>query len=99
MSTYRIVCVETLYPHRHITHVGTGSDPAHAISRWTVAEVRSALRNGDRFYTVSPSTGRTADVEPYDAYVGNTVVYTIRSTPDAIYDNNIDNLRVCSWRS
>lgn len=96
--TYRIVCVETKYPHRHINAVGTGSDPTQASDRWDVLEVRAALRSGDRFYTVSPSTGLTADVEPYDAHVGGQIVYTIRSTPDAVTDNNVDNLRVCNWR-
>jgi hypothetical protein len=95
--TYRIVCVETLYPHRHITHVGTGPDPAN--QRWDVMAVRAAIRNGDRFYTYSPSTGKTADVEPYDFWTGSRWIYTIRSTPDAVWDNNLDNLRVCSWNS
>jgi hypothetical protein len=94
-TEYRIVCVETLYPHRHITHVGTGSDPDRASERWDVMNVRTALRHGDRFYTQDPMTGRTADVEPYDAYTGAGVVYTIRSTADAIPGNNLDNLRGC----
>jgi hypothetical protein len=99
MATFRIVCVETLYPHRHITHVGTGSDPAAADSRWTVLEVRESIRAGNRFYTYSPSTGRTADVEPYDYWTGSYWINTIRSSPDAVADNNLDNLRVCSWRN
>jgi hypothetical protein len=99
MAATRIVCVETLHPHRHITHVGTGTDPDQADNRWDVMDVRSALRNGQRFYTQDPASGRTADVEPYDAYVNGTVVYTIRSTPDAIPGNNLDSLRVCRWRS
>jgi hypothetical protein len=98
MATYRIVCVETRYAHRHITHVGTGTDPAHANRDWTVAQVRSAIRDGDRFYTQSPSTNRTADVEPYNVVVNGETIYTIRSSPDAIHDNNLDNLRVCSWK-
>jgi Protein of unknown function (DUF3892) len=96
--TYRIVCVETLYPHRHITHVGTGSEPSSANERWDVMGVRAAIRNGHRFYTMD-SLGNTADVEPYDAYTPSGVVYTIRSTPDCTYGNNLDNLRVCSWKS
>lgn len=95
----RIVCVETLHPHRHITHVGTGSDPDQANHRWTVMEVRQELRRGVRFYTMDPLTGATADVEPYDAHVGGQIIRTIRSTPDATPRNNLDNLRVCRWRS
>ncbi len=99
MSAYRIVCADTLYPHRHITDVGTGTDPGAASDRWTVLQVRAALRNGHRFYTQDPVSGRTADVEPYDAYVDGTVVHTIRSTPDAIQGNNLDYLRGCRWKS
>ena len=99
MSTHRIVCVETQHPHRHITHVGTGTDQASANERWTVQQVRDSIRAGNRFYTASPSTGRTADVEPYDYWTGTYFIYTIRSSPDAVSDNNLDNLRVCSWRS
>lgn len=98
MST-RIVCVETLHPHRHITHVGIGPNPARAAKRLTVMEVRAQLRAGYRFHTEDPVTGLTADVEPYDAPLpGGRVYYTIRSTPDAIPGNNLDNLRVCHWK-
>jgi hypothetical protein len=99
VASYRIVCVETEHPHRHITHVGTGTEPEHANKRWTVAEVRVALFNGDRFYTISPSTGKAADVRPDDCKYAGCTVKTIRSTADAVTDNNLDNLRVCSWRS
>lgn len=97
MATYRIVCATKLYPHRHITEVGTGPDPSQASNRWSVTKVRNAIRNGDRFYTQDPRTGATADVEPYDAYVGGTVVHTIRSTPDATVGNNLDYMRECHW--
>lgn len=98
MAEYRIVCVETEHPHRHITHVGTGSDPNAANYRWTVTQVRNAIFNGDRFYTVSPSTGTTADVRRDDCRINGCIVKTIRSTADAVTDNNLDNLRVCSWK-
>jgi hypothetical protein len=97
MATYRIVCATKLYPHRHITEVGTGPDPSQASNRWSVAKVREAIRNGHRFYTQDPRTGATADVEPYDAHVGGTVVYTIRSTPDSTVGNNLDYMRECQW--
>jgi hypothetical protein len=94
----RIVCVETEYPHRHINAVGIGDDPNSADFRWTVEQVRTAIYNGQRFFTKSPSTGRTADVEPYDVNVGGRIIYTIRSAADCVPDNNLDNLRVCSWK-
>jgi hypothetical protein len=85
--TYRIVCVEK--GRGGIHHVGTGSAPSKAEKRWSVAEVRAAIKAGDRFYTESPSTGKKADVEPFD---------TIRSTSDHVTDNNLDNLRACAWK-
>lgn len=99
MAASRIVCVNTEHPHRHIVKVGTGSDPSKASKRWTVAEVRKALENGDRFYTVSPSTGKEADVKADDCKIGGCTVKTIRSKADAVTDNNLDNLRICVWQS
>lgn len=96
MTTYKIVCADRRYSHRHITHVGTGPGPANR--QWDVSEVRSALRNGDRFYTEDPATGKTADVEAYNANVNGTVVYTIRSAADAVKGNNLDYIRACSWK-
>lgn len=100
MVTHQIVCVETLHPHRHITHVGIGNDHDSADQRVTVERVRDALLLGARFYTVSPSTGRTANVEAVDYRYPSGIVKTIRSAADAIQDNNLDNLRTCRrWKS
>ena len=88
MASYRIVCVEKGRGGIHA--VGTGTDPGKATERWTVAQVRTAIRGGDRFYTQSPSTGKIADVEPFD---------TIRSRADHVTDNNLDNLRACAWKN
>lgn len=95
MSTYQIVCVNTEHPHRHITHVGLGTTQGGYHARLTVAEVRSLLRAGHRFITVSPSTGSTADVRPDDCKYAGCTVETIRSTADAVTDNNLDNLATC----
>jgi hypothetical protein len=97
-TEYQIVCAERLESHEHITHVGTGTDAQTATKRWTVQAVRTALENGDRFYTVSPSTDRVADVRAYDAVVDGRTVETIRSSADAVEDNNLDNIRVCRWK-
>jgi hypothetical protein len=99
MAAYQIVCVETEHPHRHITRVGTGTDPDSANKQWTVSEVRAALLDGDRFHTVSPSTGKTADVRADDCRINGCTVETIRSRADAVSDNNLDNLRVCRWKA
>jgi hypothetical protein len=87
-TEYQTVCAERLEAHEHITHVGTGTVAQTATKRWTVHAVRTALENGDRFYTVSPSTDRVADVRAYDAVIDGRRVETIRSAGDAIEDNN-----------
>jgi hypothetical protein len=63
----------------------------------TVKDVRSRIEDGDTFYTVGPRSGKLAYVEPYDAYANGVIIETIRSTPDTVPDNNLDNLRACSW--
>ena len=96
MASYRIVCVSTLHPHRHITQVGVGTNSSQAEAMWSVEKVRSMIRDGHRFVTYSPSTGKHAEVRPddYRKYAGCTIK-TIRSAADAVTDNNLDNMRAC----
>jgi hypothetical protein len=95
---HRIVCTEQSAPnqqgHGHILAVGVGTDPAKASERLDVMVVRRRIRAGERFYTVSPTTGAEADVEPFDCWCG---VLTIRSRPDQVTDNNLDSLRLCRF--
>lgn len=84
MARYEIICV--VKQRGHIAWVGTGTGNTYSRS-WTVAEVRQAIRQGHQFFTKSPSTGKEAAVEPHD---------TIRSTADAVTDNNLDSLRRCA---
>ncbi len=99
MAAQQIVCVEKAHSHGHITAVGTGLEPQRAGQRWTVQEVRASIRAGNRFYTVSPSTGKVADVRPYDVHVNGRLIETIRSNDDAVHDNNLDYMRACAWKS
>jgi hypothetical protein len=98
MDPKKIVCTEQSNPpapgHGHITAVGIGSDPTKASHRETVTQVRANLSNGVVYYTVSPSTGKVALVHTFDCRCG---VKTIRSAPDAVRDNNLDNLRLCHF--
>ncbi len=94
MTGHRIVCVETRFPHHHITHVGIGPGPGHAAEHLDVLAVRAALARGERFYT-EDAFGSTAEVEPYDIDVGDGAIRTIRSAADATPQNNLDNLRLC----
>jgi hypothetical protein len=97
-TTKRIVCTEQSNPpaagHGHIIAVGIGDNPGNASSRETVTTVRANLASGQVYYTYSPSTAKVALVYAYNCACG---VKTIRSAPDAVYDNNLDNLRLCNF--
>jgi hypothetical protein len=93
-TSYCIVCVDTEHPHRHIVQVGTETD-GNATQTWTVKQVRKAIKAGDHFYAVSPSTGQKADVRRSKCRMPNCNVKTIRSKADATPDNNLDNLGTC----
>jgi len=100
MATHRIVCVDhgDVPRHTHIISVGISKDgkKLQASRRVTVADVRTALRAGERYYTVGLTSGKTADVEPYDCACG---YLTLRSTADVVKDNNLDDaIRECSWK-
>lgn len=90
MSEYQITCV-TKEPytqnHGHIVSVGIGSGQEPL----TMKDAYLLLDAGHRLYTVSPSTGAIAQVEPWHCHG----VTTLRSKPDAIHDNNLDNLDSC----
>jgi hypothetical protein len=96
----RIVCTEQSNPqavgHGHILAVGVGVNAGKATEREDVATVRRNILYGERYYTKGEQSGRVANVERYDCWCG---VQTIRSAPDAVTDNNLDNLRLCSWSS
>ena len=91
MSAYRVVCVETREPHEGIIAVGTNDEGGTvANNRWTVAGVREAIKRGHRFYTIGLSSGHEADVELWGSD-------GITTSADGLPDNNLDNLRACSW--
>lgn len=102
MAYYRIVCTEQEpadqpTTHAHIVAVGIGTDPDQADQRWTLDQVLAAMDRGDAFYTQGKNSGKIAWVEKYVCTrCGRTY---IRSTPDAVADNNLDYLRRCSWKS
>ncbi len=89
MADYQITCVtrstRTIAGHHHIVSVGVGG------SRYTVPQIYEFMDSGRRFYSESPSTGRLALVDKNRC----CNIDTLRSRADAIYDNNLDNLRSC----
>lgn len=55
------------------------------------------MDDGDTFYTKGKRSGKEAEVEKYDcSHCGQR---TLRSSADAVEDNNLDNLRRCNWSS
>jgi|SRR4051812_5334931 len=98
MTAKRIVCTDQSNPpapgHGHIVSVGIGTDPGKATEREDVTTVRANILRGDTYFTKGTSSGKIALVERYDCSCG---VKTIRSAPDKVTDNNLDNLRLCSW--
>jgi hypothetical protein len=95
---YRVVCdnqvpVDQPKTHAHIVEVGTGTTPQHYDRLWSVAEVIAANGRGDVFYTLSASTGEAARVIVVGCSVCGQQI--IRSSADAITDNNLDSLPDC----
>lgn len=98
MARYRIVCttqVPVSEPNRnaHIVEVGTGNNPPRVDRRWPLDEVLRAMDSGDSFFTQGVQSGKIAEVEKYQC--PNCRRTYIRSKPDAVADNNLDNLPRC----
>jgi hypothetical protein len=99
MARYRIICtnqepVHLPTTHAHIVAVGTGVTPDHYDRKWTLDQVLWAMDQGDTFYTQGKETGRIAGVVKYECSQCRRIY--IRSTPDAVRDNNLDNLLRCN---
>jgi len=99
MSTYRIVCTKqepASQPpqHAHIVAVGIGTDPKQYSRRLSLSEVLQMMERGDQFYTQGAQSGKVARVEKYWCQYCRRD--HIRSTADAVKDNNLDNLGICN---
>lgn len=96
---HQVTCVNTgrspWGTHDHITHLGLGTTAGY-YQRVTVAEAIAQLRSpyGDRYYTVSPTTGRRAAVVEGGCEVCGHRPY-VRTTADGIQDNNLLSLSYC----
>jgi hypothetical protein len=101
MASHRIVCTEqepasNPPKHAHIVAVGIGTDPNNATSRMTLGEVITAMDRGESFFTFGEQSKKTAKVEKY--WCPHCSRNHIRSTADAVQDNNLDNLQYCNWK-
>lgn len=95
MDDYQIVCRNTEHPHSHIVDVGTG-DGDDLDRMWTVDEVIEAMKTGETFHTISPSSGERAEVNAFMCLIQGCTVMTLRTTNDLSKDNNLDNLSTCA---
>lgn len=95
MSTeekYRIVRVDKNKKRCHITAVETVSSPGAATAKWTVKEVRKAIKEGVYFYTEDAARNE-AQVKRFKC--GKCGKGTIRSKADGIPGDNLDNMPPC----
>ena len=95
MGTHRIVCVTTQEPHRHIIAVGIGDSAGNVKTTHNTRDIRANIDKGEIYETYSPSTGKTARVNKDTCKIDGCTVETLRSTADAVSDNNLDNLKGC----
>jgi hypothetical protein len=98
MSTYRIICTNqepASQPpkHAHIVAIGVGTSTDQYSQRFTLQQVIQMMNYGDRFFTQGPRSGKTAWVEKY--FCPHCRQYHIKSTADAVEDNNLDSLPKC----
>ncbi len=101
MPKHRIICVEKALTngagqhahHEHIVAVGTGQDGQCVERRWPLEEVLAAMRAGTTFYTQGPNSNTVTEVESYHCHKCNG--FHIRSHPDHVKDNNLDELMRC----
>jgi hypothetical protein len=89
VTEYRVICV-VRGNDGGVQALGY-SESGNAViydDRWTLEQARSAIEEGHRLYTVSPSTGETADLE-LDAGELRSKTGGSRDT------NNLDDLPDC----
>lgn len=101
MAQYRIVCTDqepVNWPnsHAHIVSVGISTNGNRAENRLTLEQVISALDRGEEFYTYGEHSRKVARV--IKAPCGHCSRTIIKSSPDAVTDNNLDSLRRCEWQ-
>jgi hypothetical protein len=94
MAEHRIICTrhesfDMPHFHAHVTIVGTEKSAGYS-KLWTVTQVYNAMDQGDTFYTRGDASGKNASVQKYKC--PHCEQETLRSAPDAMADNNLENL-------
>ncbi|HEX4188959.1 MAG TPA: hypothetical protein VHY83_13770 [Solirubrobacteraceae bacterium] len=84
---HRVLCVEV--EHCQLVALGTGDEDAGAHRRWTVAEVRRAITEGQRFFLLSSTLGSRLYLECF--------ADELRPV-GGILPHELLGLRSCRWR-
>ncbi|QNH65212.1 DUF3892 domain-containing protein [Proteus vulgaris] len=95
MADVRITCItlsSANATHEHITHVGSPQFRPQG-SRWTVAQVVSAIENQQHTFYVTDNYGNRADVGVVDP--GGNRPKFIRTYADDRWNNNLLSLPFC----
>jgi hypothetical protein len=99
VAIHQVTCVNKVLSsdrtHEHIAFLGLGNSTGYD-KRITVAEAIAQLRSpyGDRYFTVSPTTGLRAEVIEGGCEVCGQRPY-VRTTADGVRDNNLSDLTFC----
>jgi hypothetical protein len=99
MTVHQVTCINTeLSPdgtHTHISHLGLGTSAGY-YHRITVAQAVAQLQApwGDRYFTISPTTGLRAEVIEAGCEICGRRPY-VRTTADGVRDNNLRALTFC----
>jgi hypothetical protein len=80
------------HAHAHVIIVGTEKSAGYS-KLWTITQVYNAMDQGDTFFTCGEKSKKTAAVQKHNC--PHCEVKTLRSAPEAIQDNNLDNLPTC----
>jgi hypothetical protein len=97
MTQYRIICTrqesfDTPHVHPHVVIVGTEKLAGYS-KLWTITQVYNAMDQGHTFHTLGDKSQKSAAVQKYKC--PHCDESTLRSAPDAVPDNNLDNLPLC----
>jgi hypothetical protein len=96
MADHRIICIvrsPPSPPHKHGHIVGVGIASGGGRQMLNVSDVYTLMANGERFYTKGQQSGHVASIEKY--HCSQCIVDSLRSTRDAVKDNNLDYLPQC----
>jgi len=101
MGYHRIVCTNQepagqAPTHAHIVAVGIGITSTAFDRRMTSQEVMHAMDRGEVFFTKGEQSGKVAIIQKVYCHACHGPI--IRTTPDAVHDNNLDSMPYCRIR-